>query len=112
MAATVSGESTSPSRVMASNWFSTATERAAIDELDRHRIPHNYKTPSLTPSMYDAMYALATDPAARHAFERDPDAFLCANPNLRADERDALRSARMRPIHGSMRDGPDPAQIA
>lgn len=81
-------------------------ERAAIDELDRHRIPHNYKTPNLTPSMYDAMYALATDPAARHAFERDPDAFLCANANLRADERDALRSARMRLIHGSMRDGP------
>jgi hypothetical protein len=87
-----------------SNQLYGPAERAAVAGLDSHRIPANYRPGALSASMYETMYALATDPSVRHEFEQAPDAFLSARP-LRADERDALRSVRMRALHEAMRDG-------
>ncbi|WP_181885659.1 SAM-dependent methyltransferase [Trinickia dinghuensis] len=77
-------------------------QQAAIARLDGHRISSNYRRRALTDSMYETMYALATNPSVLHEYERAPDVFLSEREGLRAEEREALRAPGMRALHDAM----------
>ncbi len=72
-----------------------AFETRAVEALDKHATPPEFKLRRASIALYRAMIELGTSPTARELFRRAPDQFVNLFPALSPHEYYALRSRRL-----------------